>query len=175
VTERRIAVYGGSFDPLTLGHENVLGQAVKLFDEVHIIVASNPAKKAWIDASTRAFLCRQAIIAKNYEESQVRISVLPTSRNLYRYALEILNAQWAIRGIRGPRDLDDERDLRAANRAMTPEVTPVYLLADPEFAHISSSMVRGIIQSNLDNWEEEIEKFVSPLVAKFLRMNKGKS
>jgi pantetheine-phosphate adenylyltransferase len=175
VAEKRIAVYGGSFDPPTLGHENVLAQAVKLFDEVHIIVASNPAKKAWIDAPTRELLWWQAIMAKNYQESRVQISILPLSKNLYRYALEILKAQWAIRGIRGPRDLDDERDLRAANRAMTPEVTPVYLLADPEFAHISSSMVRGIIQSNLDNWREEIDKFTSPLVAKFLRTYTGKS
>lgn len=160
----RYAVYGGSFDPPTFGHIDVLKQAVDLFDHIYVVVAENAGKQHWFNAGERVLMLEE-VLRESGLQGRIEVRPLLAGANLFRYA-ETLGAQWAIRGIRGPRDLEDERDLRAANRALTPGVRPVYILANPELSHISSSMVRSIV--GLEGWQQDIRKFVPEFVAKIL-------
>ena len=139
----RIALFPGSFDPFTRGHESLVKEALRLFDKVVIAVGDNISKRGLLTTEQRI-----ALIADRYADDS-RVSV--TSYNILTgdFARQI-GAVAMIRGIRNTTDFNFERSIEATNRRLFPEITTVMLVTPDEYAHISSSIVRELIAFNHD-------------------------
>jgi len=141
----RIAVYPGSFDPLTAGHMDVIARAAKLFDELHVTVLENPAKRCAFSIEERREMIAEAAAAEGIE-------------NVIADSFEGLTTDWArrvgacamIRGIRDGEDAAYELRLAAANRRLCDAIETVLLPARPELSYISSSAVREIASHGRD-------------------------
>ena len=139
----RIALFPGSFDPITNGHLDVVKRAVPLFDKIIIAVGTNANKKymftleqrmAWIKET---FKDQEKVVVDSYQG----LTVTYAKKN---------KAQFLLRGLRNPADFEFEKAVAQANQKMTPELETVFLLTNPEYAFISSSIVRDIIRNNGD-------------------------
>ena len=134
----RIALFAGSFDPFTRGHEAVVEAALQLFDEVVIGVGENVSKRSLLTLEQR---CR--LIADSYkDESRVRVALYNTLTG--DFAREV-GATVLIRGVRNTIDFEFERTIEATNRELFPELTTVLIPTPTDVMHISSSMVRELL------------------------------
>ena len=134
----RIALFAGSFDPFTRGHEAVVEAALQLFDEVVIGVGENVSKRSLLTIEQR---CR--LIADSYkDESRVRVASYNTLTG--DFAREV-GATVLVRGVRNTIDFEFERTIEATNRELFPELTTVLIPTPAEVMHISSSMVRELL------------------------------
>jgi len=140
---KRRAVFPGSFDPFTIGHEAIVRRALSLFDEIIIALGANALKKNYYtletrkDMITRVFRDEPRIVVDHYEGLTVD------------YCRKI-NAGYLIRGLRTSADFEFERAIAQVNKVMAPEVESVFLLTVPEHSHINSTIVRDIIRSGGD-------------------------
>jgi pantetheine-phosphate adenylyltransferase len=140
---KRRAVFPGSFDPFTIGHEAIVRRALSLFDEIVIALGANALKKNYYtletrkDMITRVFRDEPRIVVDHYEGLTVD------------YCRKI-NAGYLIRGLRTSADFEFERAIAQVNKVMAPEVESVFLLTVPEHSHINSTIVRDIIRSGGD-------------------------
>lgn len=133
----------GSFDPITLGHLDVVRRATTMFDEVVVGVAKNPGKSGLLDLETRARLVRASLDEGAHEHpalSGVRVAVVPGL--LVDFCREI-GAAAVVKGLRGGGDFDGEQPMAVMNRHLSGLET-VFLPGDPRFAHIASSLVKDI-------------------------------
>lgn len=135
---KRIALFAGSFDPFTRGHEAVVEEALRLFDEVVIGVGENVSKKGLISVEQR---CR--LIEDLYAENE-RVRVAKYSTLTGDFAREV-GAMALVRGVRNTVDFEFERTIEATNRNLFPELTTVLLVTPAEYMHISSSVVRELL------------------------------
>ena len=134
----KIALFAGSFDPFTRGHEVVVEEALKLFDEVVVAVGENVSKHALLSVEQR---CR--LIEEVYgNEERVRVASYSTLTG--DFAREV-GATVLVRGVRNSVDFEFERTIEIANRQLFPELTTVLLPTPVEYMHISSSMVRELL------------------------------
>ena len=133
----RIAVYSGTFDPLTLGHEDVVRRSVGLFDEVILAVAVAHHKK------TRFTLQERMAMASEATWGMGRIRVLPFEGLMMNFCQEH-GASAVVRGIRNVADFDYETQMAAMNRKLNPAVETVLLLPQADLQCISSTLVREI-------------------------------
>ena len=133
----RIAVYSGTFDPLTLGHEDVVRRSVALFDEVILAVAVAHHKKTRFSLKERMAMAEQATAGMG------RIRVLPFEGLIMDFCREH-RACAVVRGIRNMTDFDYEAQMAAMNRKLNPAVETVFLLPQAELQCISSTLVREI-------------------------------
>lgn len=133
----RVAVYPGSFDPITLGHLDVMERSSKLFDKLIIGVGVNIEKRPMFDEVERLELIRTATAhLKNVE-----------IREFHGLAVEFVKSCGAsvmIRGVRPITDIPAELTMMMANRRLAPEVETLFMLADGELAHVSSSLIKQI-------------------------------
>jgi pantetheine-phosphate adenylyltransferase len=140
---KRTAVFPGSFDPFTIGHEAIVRRALGLFDQIIIAVGANALKKNYYPLATRkeminrVFRDESRIIIDHYEGLTVEYCI----RN---------NAGYLIRGLRTAADFEFERAIAQVNRVLAPGVESVFLLTVPEHSHINSTIVRDIIRSGGD-------------------------
>ena len=134
----RTAVFPGSFDPLTLGHLDVITRATALFDRVVVAILVNPGKTPLFDIGEREAMIRSAC------EGLSNVDVEPFQGLLVDYVRR-LDAQVVIRGIRSVTDFDYERQMALMNRQMRGETETVFLVPSPAYSHISSSLVRDIV------------------------------
>ena len=134
---KRIAVYSGTFDPVTLGHEDVARRAAGLFDEVVIAVAMAHHKKTRFTLSERMELVQRAL------GQDVRIRVEPFDGLIMDFCRE-QGACAVVRGIRNVTDFDYEAQMAAMNRKLNPGVETVFLLPQAQLQCISSTLVREI-------------------------------
>lgn len=148
----RIAVYSGTFDPVTLGHLDVLRRAAGLFDRVIMAVAAAHHKKTLFDLEARV-KCAQAA-TKNI----ANVTVLPFDGLIMDFC-KAHNAQAVVRGIRNLSDFDYEAQMAAMNRKLAPGVETVFLLPEAHLACISSTLVREISKLKGD-----VSQMVSPEV-----------
>lgn len=133
----RVAIFPGSFDPFTRGHEAVVEEALRLFDKVIIAIGYNPVKRGFLTIEAR-----QRLIEKVYEGNErVEISTYTT---LTGTEAQRLGATTIIRSLRNATDFEYERTMERANREIFPELRTVMLLASPSVEHISSSLVREL-------------------------------
>jgi pantetheine-phosphate adenylyltransferase len=132
----RIAVCPGSFDPITLGHVDVIERARSLFDEVVVGVARNAAKSALLDLESRRALAADAVAGL----SGVRVDVVP---GLLAAFCRQVGAVAIVKGLRGGADYDAEHPMALMNRHLT-GVETVFVVGDPRLAHIASSMVKDV-------------------------------
>lgn len=147
-----IAVYPGTFDPITLGHEDVVRRATQLFDRVIVAVAAGHHKKAMFSLEERMDMTREAV--KDYPQVQVA-----SFSGLLRDFVVSQNAKAMVRGLRAVTDFDYEFQLAGMNRSLMPDVETVFLTPSDKYQFISSTFVREIAVLG-----GEVDKFVSSSV-----------
>ena len=156
----RIAVVPGSFDPVTLGHLDVIDRAAGLFDELHVLVVHNPDKSALLPIAQRVSLIEQAVAA-----AHLTGKIVVTSWSvglLVDYCTEV-GASVLVKGIRSQVDVAYETPMAIVNRNLA-GVETVFLLPDPAHAHVSSSLVRQVAALGGD-----VSPYVPSVVADYLR------
>ncbi len=134
-----IAVCPGSFDPITLGHLDIVRRARRMFDEVVVGVARNAAKNALLGAEERAELARAALAA-DPETADVRVEVVPGL--LVDFCHEV-GAVAVVKGLRGGADFDAELPMALMNRHLT-GVETVFVPGEQRYAHVASSLVKDV-------------------------------
>jgi pantetheine-phosphate adenylyltransferase len=140
---KRIAVFPGSFDPFTIGHEAIVRRALSLFDEIVIAVGANALKKSFYPLSVR-----KEMISKIFRnEPAVRVDHYEGLTVDYCRKNE---AGYLVRGLRTSADFEFERAIAQVNKVLAPDVESVFLLTVPEHSHINSSIVRDIIRNGGD-------------------------
>ena len=136
------AVFPGSFDPITIGHLDIVERAIKVFDEIIIAVGDNIDKKYMFPKEKRVEFVKQTF--KNYDniniESYDGLTVSFCKKN---------NIEFMIRGLRNPADFEFEKSIALTNREMT-DIETIFFLTSPENSFISSSIVRDLIRNNGD-------------------------
>ena len=151
-----IAVYPGTFDPMTLGHIDVVRRATQLFDHIIVAVAVGHHKKTLFTLQERMDMVRE--LAKPYAQVSVE-----SFSGLMRDFVVARGAKAMIRGLRAVTDFDYEFQLAGMNRSLMPEVETVFLTPSDKYQFISSTFVREIATLG-----GEVDKFVDPLVAQRL-------
>ena len=145
-----IAIYPGTFDPMTLGHEDVVRRATQLFSHVIVAVAAGHHKKALFSVDERMAMAREAV--KAYQQVQVE-----SFSGLLRDFVMARNGKAMVRGLRAVTDFDYEFQLAGMNRSLMPDVETVFLAPSDKYQFISSTFVREIATLG-----GEVNKFVSP-------------
>lgn len=133
----RIAVFPGSFDPLTKGHEEIVRKAVPLFDKIYVAVGENANKQSCFTLEQRLLWIRRSFS----DEPSVEVAVY---EGLTIDFCRKVNARFIVRGLRNSLDFQYEKDIAEANRHLAPEVETIFLLSSPALAHVSSSLVREL-------------------------------
>jgi len=134
---KTIAIYPGSFDPITNGHVDLIHRACKLFDKVIIAITQNTNKDSFLSINQRVKAVESAI------EPLTNTRVLSFDSLLVDFAREH-NAQIIIRGLRAVSDFDYEFQLSGMNKRLNPAIETLFMTPSEEFANISSSLVREI-------------------------------
>ena len=152
----KIALYPGSFDPITYGHLDILKNAAEIFDKVIIAVAHNGLKNGFLTTDERVELIKKSV--KNIKNVEVDSFTGLTVDYAKAHGASVL-----IRGLRAVSDFEFEMQLSQTNSALCDEIKTVFLTTKPEYNFISSSTIKEIYQNNGD-----ISKFVPGAVAEYL-------
>ena len=156
------AIYPGTFDPMTLGHEDLIRRAARLFDTVILAVADSRTKKPFFTLDERVDIARRVL-------RDVRnVEVVGFSGLLMKFVREH-KARVVIRGLRAVSDFEYEFQLAGMNRGLYPDVETVFMTPGEQYMFISATIVREI--STLGG---DVRKFVRPLVAQRLKDKAGK-
>ena len=151
------AVYPGTFDPMTLGHEDIVRRAAGLFSAVVVAVAQNPGKKPFFDLMERVEMATELLA------DCPNVKVMGFSGLLMQFVRE-QGARVVLRGLRAASDFEYEFQLAGMNRNLFPEVETIFLTPSVEYLFISASLVREIAVLGGD-----VSKFVSPLIQQHLQ------
>ena len=154
----RVAVYPGSFDPLTKGHLDIIQRAAKLFDHVIVAVSNNHSKRHVFSVSERIEMVEDAVRSLPNVDAD-------TFTGLLVDYLRKKKARVLIRGLRVVSDMDYEFQLASFNRRLYKEVETVFLMPEDELTYLASSMVREIARLGAGT-----EQFVTPFVARRLKL-----
>jgi pantetheine-phosphate adenylyltransferase len=161
----RIAVYPGSFDPITLGHLDVMQRASLLFDKLIVGVGTNIGKAPMFDARERMELIRSATAElKNVEVREFRGLAVEFVRQC--------GAMVMIRGVRPITDIAAELTMMMANRRLAHDVETLFMIADGDLAHVSSSLIKEIAPLADDG---ALARFLPPAVVRAVRARLGDS
>jgi pantetheine-phosphate adenylyltransferase len=147
------AIYPGTFDPMTLGHEDIVRRAARLFDRVVVAVADSRAKRPFFTPTERVEIASE-VLAGVPNVSVTRFSGLLTD------FVRTQNARVIVRGLRAVSDFEYEFQLAGMNRKLYSELETVFLTPSDRYMFVSATLVREIALMGGD-----IEQFVSPLVA----------
>ena len=156
----RIAVVPGSFDPITLGHLDVIDRAAGLFDELHVLVVHNPDKTALLPVAQRVSLIEKSIAAAGLKGD---IHVMSWSVGLLVDYCTDVGASVIVKGVRSQLDVAYETPMAIVNRNLA-GVETIFLLPDPAHAHVSSSLVRQVAALGGD-----VSPYVPNAVAEYLQ------
>lgn len=159
VIKLKIAIYPGSFDPITKGHLDVLKRAADIFDKVIIVVSVNVHKESFLPLKDKLNLIKESC------KDIPNIEVDSFNGLTIEYAKK-RNANVIIRGLRAVSDFEYEMQLSQANSALCNEIHTVFLITKPKYNFISSGTVKEIALMNGD-----VTKFVPEPVAKYLQKN----
>jgi len=139
----KIAVFPGSFDPFTVGHEAVVNRALSLFDKIYVAVGYNANKKSYFPIEQRL-----AIIKKVFE-NESKVEVIRYEGLTVDVCVK-LKAPFLLRGLRTSADFEFERAIGQVNKVLRPEIETVFLLTAPEHTSINSTIIRDILLHNGD-------------------------
>lgn len=139
----KIALFPGSFDPITKGHESIVLRALTLFDEIYIAIGINEQKKSFFPLKTRKKWL------ENVFSDYPQVKVI-TYSGLTVDLCKKLDIQFIIRGLRTSADFEFERSIGQMNKKMLPDVETVFLLTTPEYTALNSYIVRDIIRNGGD-------------------------
>lgn len=151
------AVYPGTFDPLTKGHEDLVARASKLFGEVVVAVAHSPAKQPFFTLEERVELAKEILA------SYANVRVMGFSGLLSEF-LKTQNANVILRGLRAVSDFEYEFQMAGMNRRLLPGVETMFLTPSDKYMFVSATIVREIATLGGD-----VSDFVHPLTAKALK------
>jgi pantetheine-phosphate adenylyltransferase len=163
----KVAVYAGTFDPVTRGHLWMIQQGIGLFDRLIVAVGLNPEKRPYFSIEDRIRLLEECT-------SELEGVLITQYRNKYlvKYAEEI-GARYIMRGIRNAEDYEYEKTWRNVNGDLNPTITTVFLMPPREIAEVSSSTVKGLIGPA--GWEKIVSKYVPPSVLEKLVELRGRA
>ena len=136
-----IAVYPGSFDPITNGHLDVIGRAVGVFDRVVVGVLANPRKQPLLSVDRRVAVIRDALIAAGVDADRVSVD---TFDGLTVDFCRRVGAGFIVRGLRAISDFENEMLLAHNNRKLAPDIDTVFFMTALEHGYVSSSLVKEI-------------------------------
>ena len=148
--QKRIAVVPGSFDPITKGHENIIHRGLPLFDEIIVGIGYNTNKNYFFSQERREHFIKKVF------QNEPKVKVMRYSGLTVSFCKEI-GAQYILRGLRTSADFEFERAIAQMNHAMQPEVDTIFIVSEPVFSHISSTIVRDILL-----YQGDISSFVPP-------------
>lgn len=153
----RIGLFTGSFDPITLGHLDLIERARGLFDHLYVGLFYNPHKIGLLDVEAR-----KRILETLFADDD-KITVLVSTNELVVDVAQKLGVSYLVRGLRNGQDLEYEASLDFYNRELSPALETIYLLAKPEFKFVSSSQIRELL-----HFQQDISKYVPKVVLKEL-------
>ena len=143
IVMERIAIFPGSFDPFTLGHESIIRRALPMFDQIIIMIGYNSNKEPFYPLTKR----KEWILRVFENEPRIRVGKYDGLTVDY---CKRVHAQYILRGLRTSADFEYERAIAQINKKMYPEVETVFLLTTPETTAISSTIVRDILRHKGD-------------------------
>lgn len=146
----KIALFPGSFDPVTKAHVDILRRALPLFDKVIIGIGLNSNKAPYLGIDVRKAMLR-AVFAN---EPKVEVQ---TYEGLTVEFCKKINAKYMIRGIRTVSDFEYEKAIAQMNHALVPEIESIFIVSKPGYSSISSTIVRDILRNNGD-----VKQFIPP-------------
>tara|TARA_B110001454_G_C12651075_1_gene405431 strand:+ start:122 stop:577 length:456 start_codon:yes stop_codon:yes gene_type:complete len=135
-------VFPGSFDPITLGHQDIINRALPLFDEIIIAIGINDAKKYMFTIEERVQFIKETF------NNEPKISVTTYKGLTTEYCKEV-NANYMLRGLRNPADFEFEKAIAQTNRKLS-GIDTLFLLTSAETSYISSSIVRDVLRNGGD-------------------------
>ncbi|MEG1910243.1 MAG: pantetheine-phosphate adenylyltransferase [Bacteroidales bacterium] len=153
----KIAVFPGSFDPLTIGHESVIRRALPLFDKLIIAIGRNTEKKGLFEVDQRLLFIKE--LFKN--ESKIEVD---SFENLTVDYCKKMNASYLIRGLRTSADFEFERMIALTNKTLECNIETVFMLTDSKHTFITSSIVRDILR-----YHGDVSQFVPPCICKMIQ------
>lgn len=139
----RIAVFPGSFDPITVGHESIIKRACQLFDKVIVAIGGNAEKKSYFSIDQRLEWIEKVF------EHEPKVSVARYNGLTVDFCREV-NARFLLRGLRTSADFEFERSIGQVNKKLHPGIETIFLLTAPEHTSINSSIVRDILRHGGD-------------------------
>jgi pantetheine-phosphate adenylyltransferase len=159
------AVYVGSFDPLTLGHLDIIRRAAAIFDRLTVGIGINPDKRPLFSPEERVSL--SARVLKPFPNVEVNCF-----QGLAVDFIRQRGARILVRGVRTLSDIESEFTMTLANRALDPEIDTIFLMASERYTHISSSLIKQIAQLGQGSAAAKLGEFVpaelvEPLLAKY--------
>ena len=157
----RIALYPGSFDPVTNGHLDILARAVAVFDKVVVAVITNPRKAPLLPVDTRLVVLETAIRDAGIDDTHATVI---TFDGLTVEAARANGARWIVRGLRAVSDFEAEGQLAHNNRVLAEDVDTVFFMTATEYGYVSSSLVKEIASFGGD-----VSTMVPPAAATALR------
>jgi pantetheine-phosphate adenylyltransferase len=140
---KRFALFPGSFDPITKGHESIVLRAIPLFDEIVVAIGENSEKKGFFSIEQR--LNWIELVFQNHPTIKVK-----TYKGLTVQYCKEINASYILRGLRTAADFEFERSIGQMNKQIAGNVETIFFLATPEFSALNSSVVRDIIKHGGD-------------------------
>ncbi|MBQ7645788.1 MAG: pantetheine-phosphate adenylyltransferase [Clostridia bacterium] len=158
--EKRIGVFPGSFDPITVGHIDIIKRASAIFDTLYVAVSDNIEKKYLFDLGTRCRFARESL-------QEVENVIVTSSDVLTAEFARAVGALSLVKGVRSVKDFEDERRQADINYALGGAET-ILLFSRPEYSYISSSLIRELLK-----YGKPVDKFVSPYIfEEILRLTK---
>ena len=155
--KNKIAVFPGSFSPFTLGHKSIIDKTLPLFDEIIISIGINTKKEEYIHINKRIECIND--IYNNIKKVKVVKYTGLTINHCRR-----VGANFIIRGIRNSNDYIYERDICITNKKLNAEIETIFIISDPKLSHISSSIVRDIINNGGDLSEFVPKEIITKLI-----------
>jgi pantetheine-phosphate adenylyltransferase len=155
----RVVVYPGSFDPITLGHLNVMERVSRLFDRVIVGVGVNIEKQPMFEAEERMELIREST------SHLANIEIKPFDGLAVEF-VRSCGSRVMVRGVRPITDIPAELTMMMANRRLAPEIETLFMIADGDLAHVSSSLIKQIAPLAGD---AELQRFLPDSVVKAIR------
>jgi pantetheine-phosphate adenylyltransferase len=142
-TMKKIALFPGSFDPITIAHVDILKRALPLFDKMVVGIGLNSSKQNFLSAEKREEIVKT--VFAGYDNIEVQVY-----EGLTVDFCRKINAQYMVRGIRSVGDFEYERAIAQINQTMMPEMETIFILSKPEYSAISSTIVRDILRNHGD-------------------------
>ena len=156
-TKSHLAVYPGSFDPVTMGHMDIIHRAAKQFDHLVVAVLNNMSKKPLFSVEERVELLKEVT-------ADLPNVTIESFRDLLANYIRERKAQVIVRGIRSVTDFEYELQMASINRELNPDAETIFMMTNPKYSYLSSSVVKEIARFN-----GNVSEFVPPIIEKHLK------